>query len=42
MIDSLVRKSAGSVALELADALREHGVSSTVTHRYLHRPVVDR
>ncbi|WP_381805566.1 ATPase [Streptomyces niveus] len=36
------RHRAGSVALELADTLREHGVSSTVTHRDLHRPVVDR
>ncbi|MFD3484924.1 ATPase [Streptomyces sp. NPDC058665] len=36
------RHRAGSVALDLADALREHGVSSTVTHRDLHRPVVDR
>ncbi|MFD5898639.1 ATPase [Streptomyces sp. NPDC060366] len=36
------RHRAGSVALELAAALREHGVSSSVIHRDLHRPVVDR
>lgn len=36
------RHRAGSVSLEIGDALTALGLRVTVTHRDLHRPVVDR